>query len=184
MTQALLFRVRRSKVDAAERELTLAKEEIEEVIEESGTQSGKAALLEIAEDVEYILRECLNDLDNDGRLLKHVLSSAGRKGGKAKLDRINRFFQHLFDAELRLHETIKAIALDLAKHGCPVDGIEQLDRASRDYRKWKEDLPERLAMAFGPVKKLLQERISEAVDNPFRGSDLDKYFAGAEDATD
>lgn len=181
MTVELLHRVRRSMAAAMRREIEDLREEIEERATETPFEPESPDLSKMAEDLEWLIKKQVQERDNDRQFLERELASAGGKG-KARLDRVNRNLQKLFALIIQLHEASRELARVLSAVGYQVGGLDQLDQATEDYRRWIEDLPERAAMEYPPVKRLIKERLSEALKTPGRQSDWRKHFAEGEEA--
>jgi chromosome segregation ATPase len=159
----ILYRVRQEGREAVVREI------------QSWKANGKDALLPWQ--MEELIRKALAERDEDEVFLRRVLERAGGEDPK-RIDEANGFVQAFCDKSITVHNLLREMAADLGKLGQPVpSAMAQLDRATEDYQRWKEDYPDLLALAYTPLKKLLSKRIAKALERSPKESDGAPVFA-------
>ncbi len=134
-----------------------------------------------AQDVAELVHKCLEDWVAD-RLYFQEMVARLAGADREQLDEANTHVQEVCDVELRIHALVRENVGAVAQRGHRLEHLEELDKATEDYRNWKEDIPVLLAMGHGPVRKVLQERVQEALTDTPKGSDWQDLFTDEEDS--
>jgi hypothetical protein len=140
--------MRAAKKRAAEQEL------------ESWVVAHRNAML--ARDIEDLIQMLVRDRDEDEAFLTVELRNV-TGGGEAQIDEANRVIQDMCDRSLRIVELAQECVRDLRKLGHEAEGADQLEGLVDAYRRWKDDYPDLLIMAYGPVREVVRERVAKAL---------------------
>jgi hypothetical protein len=157
----MLFRIRNEEKMVVAREL------------ESWKPAHDEAML--ACDVAELVRDELASRDRDDRFLKRVLRRAAGSD-KRQIDEANLFIQEYCSRCIRILELLQHLTDILGDAGHRIDGAAVLEKATDDYRKWKEDYPDLLAMAYTPLQEKIQSRLAAALEDKSDESDWEALF--------
>jgi hypothetical protein len=129
------------------------------------------------QDIERVIHKCLHDRDEDGQFVNDLVRGAEHQS-QDEIDELNESLGDFLTASLHIHDLIRELMALAGEDGVQVAREHKvaLDKASEDYRRWQEDLPERLVMAYGPVKDVIRDRIKEALRDDSPGADWQQYF--------
>jgi vacuolar-type H+-ATPase catalytic subunit A/Vma1 len=177
MSEHIVFRMRRKERQAAERELISWKDEL---VTESQPELWKQEydLAQMALDVQEAIQEARESQERDRQLFKRVVAES-RKLDPKSIDQENDNLQSHFDTSLRMIDLLRCCVRHAVQCGHKIENAAELDRIAEGYRKWKEDLPELLAMSYAPVREVIHKRIAASLANPPEKSDWEHLFTDA-----
>jgi len=128
-------------------------------------------------EIEDLIDSELVSRDRDEKILKKVLIRAIDRG-RRKQDikrayKLSRSFAVLVSGFMTPCEESFAPS---KKNGYQVARSEKLDGLTAQYRRWKEEYPELLVMSYGPVHKVIKERLKATLANSPMESDWREFF--------
>jgi hypothetical protein len=118
--------------------------------------------LKFAWQVEDLLQKILADRDEDEGFLEQELERAS-DSDREEIDEVSEFIHESCLRSIRIHDLVRDLIARAEKVGHPIPKADLLDKATADYRRWKEDYPDLLAMAYAPVRDRIQRRITDAL---------------------
>ena len=73
-------------------------------------------------------------------------------------------------------QVFQDLAAKFTEAGHKIEGIKSLDDAMGKWERVREELPERFALAFSPVRSAIRKRIERALTSPPRATDWRSLF--------
>ena len=159
MTHSLLIQVREKEVEATR-----------EVLDHYRLPRSKRERARLAPELSRLIAEHAAKFAGDQEIVHRLLHEAADQSPE-QVDRINDFLQRYLGLVIGVSRALRGMADMLAKSGHPVEGAEALDSLIAERERWREDLPDQLALASGPVRAVLQERIAKALKSPPQATD-------------
>jgi hypothetical protein len=112
----------------------------------------------------------------DDRELVRGLTEEAQDQPPGEVDRINDFLQRYLGLVLDVCNALRGLAVQLAAAGYPVEGIESLEAMIAERRRWREDLPEQLALGSRPMRSPFRDRVARALKAPPQDTDWRSLF--------
>jgi len=176
MTRRVTYRKRLGEREGAVRQLAFWRDELRAEFSEEFWKK-EHDLAQLVLDIQDSIQEQIKDQDDDTRFLQAVVESV-RGGTAQQIDEATRFLQEYLGSTLRVLDYLEEGARLVTQCGYEVENAAELGKLRAVYALWKDGLPERLAMEYGPVKEVLKERIRASFANPPQESDWRQYFPG------
>jgi hypothetical protein len=126
-------------------------------------------------EAEDMIEGALASRDNDDRLFRYILRRSPAIN-KDLMDAANLCIQQICENSIKIHDIIREYIKPLLETGHPVAKSKELDDATKDYRTWKEDYPDSLAMSYQPVARVLRGRVKKLLGSSPKKSNWRKLF--------
>lgn len=129
----------------------------------------------LARELSQLIAEHAGRFAEDRELVRGLAQEALDRPA-AEVDRINDFLQRYLGLVLDVCGTLRGLAVRLTEAGYPVAGIDSLDAMMTERQRWREDLPEQIALASRPLRSDFRERVAQALKAPPRETDWRSLF--------
>jgi hypothetical protein len=133
------------------------------------------ARAEVARDLEEMVQEALADRIADEDFLKRVLHRASGSD-LARIDCANEFIQSYCDQSIEVHDLLREMIHKSGRSTELLREVAALDQATEQYRKWQEDYPDLLALAYQPLQLMAERRLQEVLQDESGESDWTALF--------
>src|SRR5438105_14832855 len=158
MTESLLIDVREKQAEATR-----------QVLDRWGRRLPKQeqARARLARELSQLIAEDADRYAGDEEMVRRLIREAEDRP-REEVDRINGFLQGYLDLVISLSRLQRSIADKLAKSGYRVTGLKRLDTMIAERERWRENLPEQLALASRPVRSAFRKRVAQVLETPPR----------------
>jgi hypothetical protein len=162
MTGSLLTLVREKQAEATRQAVKSRRRQ--------GLPESKLARARLADEIGQLVAAYAAGRDREQEMVRELIREAVNQSPE-NIDRVNKFLQKYLGIFLEVFRLLDQMAADLDKVGHPVAGINALARLAAEYERWREDLPEQLALASRPVNSVLRKRIAKVLATRPRATD-------------
>jgi hypothetical protein len=159
MTESLLTLVREKQAEATR-----------DVLDHYRLPRGKAERARLAGELTRLIAKHATQFAEDPEMIRGLLDEAADRSPE-QVDRINDFLQRYVGLVIDVCRILRGLANKLTKAGYPVEGVESLDAMIAQRERWREDLPEQLALASRPVRSAFRERVARTLETPPQDTD-------------
>src|SRR5216683_6384804 len=83
-----------------------------------------------------------------------------------EIDHANHFLEKYLGVIVGLGEAFQGFAGKVTAAGLEVKGLDALETAIDEWKRLREDLPERFALAYKPVRSAVRKRVAKALAAP------------------
>ena len=166
MTESLLIDVWEKQAEATQKALTRWGENPLPRLRQARTRLARELSQLVAEQT---------DRRGDEEMIRRLVEEAVDLPPE-QVDRINGFLQHYLSLVIGVFRMQRSIANKLAKAGHRVARVKSLDALIAERERWREELPERLALASGPVRSSFRKRVAQILQTPPRETDWRSLF--------
>jgi hypothetical protein len=167
MTESLLTLVREKQAEATR--------EVLDRYRESSLPRRKRDRDRLARELSQLIAEHAAKSADDHEMVRRLIREALDQSPE-QVDRINGFLQRYLGLVIGVCGALRGMAGKLTEAGCPVEGIHSLDAMIAEHERWREDLPEQLALASLPVRSAFRERVAQALEAPPQDTDWRSLF--------
>lgn len=167
MTQSLLIDVREKQAEATRKVL--------DRWEENPLPRLRQARARLARELSQLIAEQAQRRAGDEEMVRRLIKDAVDLPPE-QVDRVNGFLQGYLELVIGLSRVQRSIASKLAKAGHRVVGVRALDAMIAERQRWREDLPEQLALASRPVRTSFRKRVAQVLETPPRATDWRSLF--------
>jgi hypothetical protein len=162
MTVSLLTQVREKQAEATRKVLDRYRE--------GGLPTLKQERACLARELKQLIAEHASRFAEDRETIRGLIQAASDRSSE-QIDLLNANLQRYLGLVVAVSRTLRGLAETVAKAGYPVEGAESLDGMIAERERWKEDLPEQLALASRPIRSAFRERVTQALETPPHATD-------------
>ncbi len=167
MAQSLLIQVREKRAKATRAELRRW--------QATRLPKPEAERAHLASELSQLITEESAQLASDRDMIRNLVRHAADRSPR-DVDQVNELLQRYLGIVIDLCGVLRSMARKFTAAGHPVEGAEALDSLIAERERWREDLPDQLALASGPVRAVLQERIAKTLKSPPEAMDWRSLF--------
>jgi hypothetical protein len=167
MTESLLIDVREKQAEATRKALTRWGD--------NPLPRLKQARTRLARELSQLIAEHADRHAGDEEMIRKLVKDAVDLPPE-QVDRINSFLQHYLSLVIGVSRLQRDIANKLAKGGHRVARAKSLDAIIAERERWREELPEQLALASRPVRSSVRKRVAQILQTPPRETDWRSLF--------
>jgi hypothetical protein len=156
MTVSLLMQVREKQAEATRKAL--------EPLRKNGLPRQKPERVRLARDLGQLIAQEVALWQHGGREMVRKLIKEAADRPPEQINLANDLLHRYLDIVIRVCSALRGIAGNLTAAGHRVVGVKSLTAVIAECERWREDLPEQLALASRPVRSVLRARVAQALE--------------------